>query len=332
MRNKFYCQRHLITLLFLSIPVVALASEQLEEIQVWLEKMHRATHTLNFIGTFVYGQRDQLSSVKVIHRVTPQGEQERLISMDGSGREVIRDGNQVTCIMPDTRAVVVGKSRPEKKFPPVFPMKLDELKNYYQFSLTGSGQVAGRKTQLIAIKPLDQYRYGHELWIDSETGLLLKTQLLNENGKPVEQFVFTNIEYRDSIDDAMMQSSNDGRDYTWYEEKSSSDKIHDKSMESIQVGWLPPGFVHDMKKMKKLPNTAMPVEHLVFSDGLASVSVFIEEEIQHDPANLIGGTRVGAVSAHGRILGDYHVTVVGEVPHITVKKISGSVEYSAQDD
>lgn len=329
MTNKSVCYQSLALLLGLLVPLGVAIAEQLTEVQSWLEKMQRAAHTLNYEGTFVYGQGSRLSSMRIIHRATPKGEQERLIAMDGSGREVIRDLNNVTCIMPDRNSVVVEKSRIFKQFPPAFPIQLDKLADYYSFTLNGNGKVAGRVTQRIEISPKDNYRYGHQLWVDSKTGLLLKTHLVNEQGKQIEQFMFTDIKYLDNIPDEMLKSGVDQTGFTRLEAKED-DRKKTSDFEGMQISWLPGGFLEDMKMSKKLPNSVMPVEQVVFSDGLASVSVFIEEEVEHNPANLLGGTRMGAVNVHGRMLGDYHVTVVGEVPHRTVKKISNSVTYQAE--
>ena len=313
----------LLLFLSLTLPVAALAT-QLEEVQGWLEKMQRAAHTVNYEGTFVYGQQGQLSSMRIIHRATPQGEQERLISMDGTGREVIRDGSKVSCYLPDSNAVVVEKSRPLKHFPPEFPMKIDDLKDFYTFSLMGSGHVAGHLTQGIKILPKDPYRYGHQLWVEKKTGLLLKTHLLDENGRPIEQFVFTQVTFLDDVSDEQLVPAMDTQKFTWYEAKDGNEKS-DKAEPDLNVAWLPGGFKQDMKRMQKLPTGGMPVKHLVYSDGLSSVSIFIEEDVQHDPANLMGGSRMGAINAHGRSLGDYHVTVVGEEPQITVQKICEAI-------
>jgi sigma-E factor negative regulatory protein RseB len=312
--------------LSLALPLAAFAS-QLEEVQGWLEKMQRAAHTVNYEGTFVYGQQNQLSSMRIIHRVTPQGAQERLISMDGTGREVIRDGSKVTCFLPDSNAVVVEKSRPTKQFPPEFPMKIDDLKDFYSFRLMGNSRVAGHLTQGIKILPKDPYRYGHHLWVEKKTGLLLKTHLLNEQGKPIEQFVFTQVMFHDTVPDEKLITAVNSEGFTWYEAKEENEKKEDEHPD-LNVAWLPGGFKEDMERMQKMPTGGMPVKHKVFSDGLSSVSVFFEEGMEHDTSNLVGGSRMGAINAHGRSLGEYHVTVVGEVPHVTVQKICEAVTYT----
>lgn len=90
---------------------------------------------------------------------------------------------------------------------------------------------------------------------------------------------------------------------------------------------LPAGFEQDMTRIHQIPTSIMPVEHRIYSDGLASVSVFIEKNAEKGEDNLFGGSHMGAVNAHGRTLNGYHVTVVGEVPQATVKMIGESVRY-----
>lgn len=322
MRNKLAA-----ALLGVAIPLQSLWASDIEGVQPWLEKMHRAAHMLNYEGTFVYGQEDQLNSIRIIHSVSERGERERLISMDGSGREVLRDGDRVTCIYPDSQSVMVEKSRPRTKFPPMFPVKVGELDNYYELSLAGKYRVAGEPTQKILIRPRDKLRYGHALWVHEKTGLLLKTNLLNENNKPVEQFMFTQIIFLDAVPEEALQSDINKENFTWYEAKNAQVVDEDKQDSSWQVTAMPPGFKQDMTRMHRLPTSIMPVEHRVYSDGLASVSVFIEKSDEQDADNLIGGSHMGAVNAHGRTLNGYHVTVVGEVPQATVKMIGESVRY-----
>lgn len=302
-------------------------ASEIDEVQPWLEKMHQAAHMLNYEGTFVYGQQDQLSSIRIIHSVTEAGERERLVSMDGSGREVLRDGDRVTCIYPDSQSVMVEKSRPRAKFPPTFPVQVGALDNFYRLSLAGKDKVAGEPVQKILIQPRDNLRYGHALWVHEETGLLLKTELLNENNKPVEQFMFTQIIFMDKIPEDALEADINKENFTWYEAEAIEQPITSEQETPWQVTSLPPGFEQDMTRIHQIPTSIMPVEHRVYSDGLASVSVFIEKNDDKDEDKLFGGSHMGAVNAHGRTLNGYHVTVVGEVPQETVKMIGESVHY-----
>ncbi|MDZ7805081.1 MucB/RseB C-terminal domain-containing protein [Thiohalophilus sp.] len=321
MRNK------LATVLFgAGLSLQAWASD-IAEVEPWLEKMHQAAHMLNYEGTFVYGQQDQLSSIRIIHSVSEAGERERLISMDGTGREVLRDGDRVICIYPDSQSVMVEKSRPRAKYPPIFPVKVGELNDHYRLSLAGKDKVAGEPTQKILIEPRDNLRYGHLLWVHEKTGLLLKTNLLNENNKPVEQFMFTQIIFLDDVPEDALEPDINKEDFTWYEASGNTQSDEAEQASAWHIATLPPGFKQDMSRMHRIPNSVMPVEHRVYSDGLASVSVFIEKDDNKSGDNLFGGSHMGAVNAHGRNLNGYHVTVVGEVPQATVKMIGESVHY-----
>lgn len=313
-------------LLGCTIPLQVWASD-IAAVQPWLEKMHQAAHMLNYEGTFVYGQQDQLSSIRIIHSVTESGERERLVAMDGSGRQVLRDGDRVTCIYPDSQSIMVEKSRPRAKYPPIFPVQVGELNNYYRLSLAGKDKVAGEPTRKILIKPRDNLRYGHVLWVHEKTGLLLKTNLLNEDNKPVEQFMFTQIIFLDEISEDALKPGINKEDFTWYETSGNQLDSEDRQDSAWRITALPPGFKQDMSRMHRIPNSVMPVEHRVYSDGLASVSVFIEKNDDKDDDHLFGGSHMGAVNVHGRTLNGYHVTVVGEVPQATVKMIGESVSY-----
>jgi sigma-E factor negative regulatory protein RseB len=309
----------------LLISFSAIADHPKEDIEKWLAKMHQAAHMLNYDGTFVYGQNNEMTSMQIIHSVDKKGEFERLISLDGSGREVIRSGDTVTCILPDKKAVVVDKSRPDSEFPPVFPIKIEQLLKTYSFHFGEDGMVAGKGAKKLIIKPKDGYRYGHALWVDAKTGLLLKDHLIGEKGEIVEQFMFTQISYPSVIEQNRLVSSNNNKKFTWYKaEDFKSKKQVEKNM-SWRVMSIPAGFVPGVKRHHKMTMSAMPVEHFMFSDGLSSISVFVEKKMK-DSKNLLGGSTMGAVNAYGRDVGDYHVTVVGEVPHATVKMIGNSVE------
>lgn len=316
--------RSVFFVIILFLPLLAFASENYEQVQKWLEKMHAAAHTLNYDGTFVYGQKDQLSSMRIIHSAAGNEEKERLVSMDGSGREVIRKGNSVTCILPDTKTVVVEKTRPASKFPPMFPTSIERLTPNYNFKVVDGSRVAGRQTQKIVITPKDNMRYGHNLWIDKETGLLLKTYLLNEKSQKLEQFMFTQINFHDQIPVSWLKPAISGDEFEWYEAAEPKPELIKKNT-NWKVMSLPKGFIPDMQEKHMVPKNSTPVEHMVFSDGLSSISVFIEKDMNNKD-NLVGSSHMGAVHLHGRKVNGYQVTVVGEAPLKSIKMISKSVK------
>lgn len=323
-------KKWLLPVILLVVPVVVYADDH-EAVTQWLQKMHRAAHTINYVGKFVYQQDKQLTLMEIIHAVDDEGERERLISLDEVGREVIREKNKVTCILPDRQSVVVEKGRPNLQFPPAFPMNIEHLRGQYRFILDRRERVAGQTAQKISINPVDKFRYGHRLWVDVDSGLLLKTHLLDEKGRLLEQFMFTEIEFMNEIPEEMLKPRVTGKNYTWYE---ADGEAHDEDHERLSdhhdwlVSRMPAGFIHDMQRDHNLANKTA-VKHMVFSDGLASVSVFIEKRKKQSP-NLIGASRMGAVNAYGKIMSDYHVTAVGEVPQATVRMISDSVQFKTK--
>jgi len=313
----------------LQLPVLAIATE-LGEVQKLLKKMQHAAHMQSYDGTFVYSQgENKLSAMRIIHSADADGERERLVSLDSVGREVIRDAKNVICILPDRNAVVVEKGRPPSQFPPKFPEKLDHLTGQYSFVMHGEEKIAGQWAHHLVVKPNDNFRYGHRLWVDKKTGLLLKTHLVNEQGKLVEQFMFTHIKYLKQVPDNLLKPSIDSSKFKRYESDDAKPRSQPVKPGLVwQVTKLPPGFKRDFQRRLQMPTNRVPSNQLVFSDGLASISVFIENNV--DDANLVGKTNMGAVNAHGKTFNDYHVTAVGEVPHATVKMISESVVLKSQ--
>ncbi len=322
MKNKFVV---IITSLLFSFSSFALAaSANSEQVELWLTKMHHAAHMLNYKGVFVYGQKDNLSSMQIVHSQDEFGERERLLSLDGTGREVIRTKDSVICILPDSKSVMVEKSRPKSSFPPAFPVKIAEMEANYDFYLSGKDMVAGQITQKIVINPKDKYRYGHMLWIDEKTGLLLKTHLIGERGQVVEKFMFTQIDYMEKVPEALLKASVLGENYIWYE-SGKAKKHESQKLSKWAVKNLPKGFKPDMSRKHVMPRSGIAMEQLMYTDGLTSVSVFIEKHSE-DEDLLNGSSHMGAINACGRDLDSgVHITVIGEVPHAAVKMICDSV-------
>lgn len=294
----------------------ALSAQQL------LNNMSRALSTLNYDGTFIYQRGHQMDSMRLIHKANKDGEFERLISLTGSPREVIRNNESVTCIFPDNQSVMVEKSRPEKLVSPL-PESIETVASNYTFEIAGEDRVTGRHAWIIHIIPNDQYRYGYQLWIDKENNLLLKSELRNEDGMPLEQIMFTQLNILDTVPDSLLKPSLSGTNYTWYE--NSPAEVSKKLGESPwKVTWMPAGF--SMKDYVKQmgDNSDSVVEHLIYTDGVAMVSVFIEK-LRKDLSVSIGPSRLGGVNAFARSFDGYQVTAVGEVPQATVQGMANSV-------
>ncbi|MEN8166443.1 MAG: MucB/RseB C-terminal domain-containing protein [Pseudomonadota bacterium] len=284
----------------------------------WLERMIQAVNNLDYQGTFIYLHDNQLETMKIVHAVGNGQLQERLTSLNGAPREVIRDQHSVTCVMPESQEVSVDKRPLSKKFLALLPEDLRQLDAHYAFRWLGKGRVAGRHARVVAIIPKDGYRYGYRFFLDEETGLPLKSDLMNELGKAVEQTMFTHLEVGVAeIDPA--QASLSGPQQR-IELTAHADGLS-HSLAPDEGGWefrhLPDGF--SLTTRNRLPNADgnQAIEQYVLSDGLASLSVFVESAGQGE-AFLQGVSRLGAINAWGGKLDGYQVTVVGEVPAVTL--------------
>lgn len=290
--------------------------------QQLINNMSRALSTLNYDGTFIYQRGQQMDSMRLIHKADKDGEFERLISLTGSPREVIRNNESVTCIFPDNQSVMVEKSRPEKLVSPL-PDSIETLASNYTFAIAGEDRVTGRQAWIIHIIPNDKYRYGYQLWIDKQNNLLLKSELRNETGMPLEQIMFTQLNVLDTVPDALLKPSLSGTNYTWYE--NTPGKVSNKSGESRwKVTWMPAGFSMKDYEKKLSEYSDSPVEHLIYTDGVAMVSIFIEK-LRKDMTVSIGPSRLGGVNTFARSFNGYQVTAVGEVPQVTVQGMANSV-------
>lgn len=294
--------------------------------EMWVQRMNVALRDRNYIGTFVYIHGDHLDSMRVFHRADAKGGIERVVALTGPPREVIRDHHNVKCVLPASHLVLVEHRYAAEQFPATLPDSISavRLTAYYDFKELGDGRIAGYPSKIIGIMPRDQYRYGYKLWLDAQTGMLLRSDLMDSDGHTVERVMFTSLHYPKSIPDTDLQATEIGSGFVW-NVQGDREKL---SPAEADVRWqatrLPPGFILSLTDTQRVAGVSQPVRHLVFSDGLASVSVFIEAAGPSRNA-LIGPSQMGAVNAFGRQVGDHHLTVVGEVPTATVRMIAESM-------
>lgn len=287
----------------------------------WLDNMSRSLQSLDYDGTFVYYHDGKLEAMRIVHQASAAGEKERLMSLTGSAREVLRDDKAVTCIMPDNKSVMVGQSRPRQPFPDV-PEDLDSLSSYYQLLDVGEDRVAGLMARVIDITPRDNYRYGYRFWIDTTNYMLLKFELSAVDGTPIEQVMFTGLRVGDRIPAAALEPSLNGEGYNWYRQGGGGgNPAAAPGQPDWTVKQLPAGFIMTDYQRKRLHHGGEQAEHMVFSDGLATVSVYVEKLAANSKA-FTGLSNMGAMNAYGTVLDEHQVTVVGEVPAATVQSMA----------
>lgn len=294
------------------------------ETEAMLARMQRAAQSLDYDGTFVYQNGDRIESFRIVHRGTGAGgARERLISLSGAPREIIRNDREVRCYLPDDKTLLIEPRRPgARNFPSLLPESFAALNVYYRFRSGWRERVAGRQVHVIAIRPRDGYRFGYRLWTDDDTGLLLKAQLIDNEGKMIEQYLFTQIAIGKAIADADLKPQSPENNATRH--ASETPVVPGESRWA--VAHLPSGYLLTARSVRRLSEKREPAEQLVYSDGLAVVSVFVEPAgAAGAPAALAGPAQMGAVHAYGKIVDGYQITVVGEVPAATVSLIGQSV-------
>lgn len=318
-----YCAPIRYFLLFTGI-VFSSAALAADAAHDWLMKINQAARTLDYEGVFVYQHETQLEAMRIIHKVENGAARERLVSLNGAPREIIRDQREVTCYWPDKNSVMVEHRKADSQtFPAILPERVQDLDDYYALRLGNTERITGRPAQLVIVKPVDQYRYGYHLWADRETGLLLKADLLDTQGRILEQFMFTQINIGTKIPAAALAPGVAGEGMVWHREDG------EQKISTAKPGWtaarLPRGFRLSAHISRQALMRKRPVEHLVYTDGLAAVSVFVEKHNKDSKPFMLGPSRMGAVNVLGSRVDDYQITTVGEAPAETIALIGGSV-------
>lgn len=306
-----------------------------QDAQAWLKKIQVAAQRLNYSGTFVYQQGNQMRTSRITHVLDGGNELEKLEILDGHQREYIRSNDEVICYVPETRTLQVEKRVTRDVFPAILGATPAELAEHYTVRKAETGRVAGHDCQAIVLEPKDNLRYGYKLWADKASGLLLRAQTLNDKREVVEQIAFTqvaigNIE-RSRVKPSFANTSG------WRVEHTVTSQT---SLAGWSVGALPPGF-RKVREVKRLvPDAAAEgatpvaaqaasreVGQMIFSDGLAAISVFIEPGSY---SRTEGTLQQGALSILGKRYGEHWLTVVGEVPPAAIRQVANSIEYKSK--
>jgi sigma-E factor negative regulatory protein RseB len=286
----------------------------------WLDRMAGAVQTTNYEGTVIRMQNGKVEALKVVHLIKDGVIHEKVIVQEGNGLEIIRNGNEVHCILPDKKSVLVQEWNDQSTLFSSLPSSDIRFGSEYDLSLVRKERVAGRKTVLLAIRPHDEFRFGHRIWLDIETGFPLQTKLMNTEGDVIEQVKFADVSIDQDIHANALTPSTSIENFRWFTEPKR--KVTHAVSTSWQSEELPSGFRVVSTHEEKLSGRDAMVTHILYSDGLANVSVFIEPASDKKIAQR---SRVGASNSYSVESGGYQVTAVGEVPAATVERIAASM-------
>ncbi|WP_324197221.1 MucB/RseB C-terminal domain-containing protein [Marinobacter sp. CA1] len=319
----FRCRRWALWLLVMvTLPSLASASSAAgDDAEAWLSRLGPALNMTTYRGVFVYSRGDQVSSMRIAHRYRDGQVEERLVQQDGASGEIVRKGTQVVCVLPDHGRVKLDQVTPSGPFADTFASQRVLTRDWYQPQLLGEDRVAGYSAKVVGLNARDGDRYSYRLWLEKDTGLLLKSHVRGQDGSVLESFQFTDLEITDSLPDSEFEIQLDGQEIRQRVPPATAGEAPPPRMDGWYLGWRPDGF---------LP-AAAPVsgdgQAVAFSDGLAAFSVFVEPAGRLDMPT--GASRIGATTAYMRPLeaGEqaFLVTVIGEIPPQTAMKVAESV-------
>ena len=298
-----------------------------EDVKQWLDKMAAAERFLNYQGTFIYTNGPQVETMQIVHGFDKQGERERMSSLTGDVREIIRDESHLVSVLPVRKEVLIEPRGKQLSSPANLLEGLEQSEAFYDYSLKGEERIAGHTCRILSIYPKDNFRYGYRLCIEKETGILLKSLTQDHSGQTHEQMMFTSITMPDAIPLGEFHSVMHKNDFAL---KQSTATLGIETSAKPDSNWvfgdLPPGFRITEEAMRQIASSKTPVQHIIIDDGLASLSVFIAP-VNPDESVVQGVFRSGGLNAYSRFINNYVVTVIGEVPEKTVRFVADSIHH-----
>ena len=301
-----------------------------DEPRDWLRRMNDALAERNYDGSFFHMSGGKVESLRIIHRVAEGKVAERLVSLDGSGREFIRTGGELACYLPDQRTVLVERRAREGSLLGKLPSFDYSNEGFYEVGGGHRVRLMGRSVRVVVVTPRDEYRYGYRLWIDEKTAMPLKTQLCDSRGNVIEQILFASLTLPRAIPDSAFSPGVSAEGFRWIRRESRSSDPSDSSPLVWRAARLPPGFRLRSRGQQVIPGAPGETSHVVYTDGVAAVSVFVGPRIDRGavpPAQ--GAARMGSSATYSTMVEGHPVTVVGEVPERTVQFIASQVRLQA---
>lgn len=304
------------------------------EARAWIERIHAAAGQKNFQGTFVVSAGGSVTSSRIVHYCDGRSQLERIDSLDGQRRQVLRHNEQVQTLWPASRVAVVETRSSMGEFPALLQSSADRIVRHYDAKPLGRDRVAGHEANVLLLKPKDHFRFGYRLWAEKDSGLLLRAEVLGAQGEVIEASAFSDLQIGVRPQPELVLGPMKRLD--GYRVQRPVFESIELAKEGWQVRELPPGFKHvssirrsmDPSSARPQVDTTAPVAVLqtIYSDGLTHVSVFIEPFNaglhRHELLMAMGATQTLA-----RKQGDWWLTVIGDVPVVTLRAFASSMEH-----
>ncbi|MDB5849004.1 MAG: transcriptional regulator [Rhodoferax sp.] len=325
-----------------SAPVEAAPTQPERSVSDWLMRMHEASRKRAYVGTFVVSSGSGLSSARIWHVCNGDQQMERVESLTGAPRSTFRHNDQVVTFLPESKVAQSERRESLGLFPNLLQARDSSIPEYYGAKRVGSDRVAGFDADVVRLIPRDKLRFGYRIWSEKKSGLVVKLQTLDTDGSVLEQAAFSELQLDAPVRmDKLAQMMANTAGYRM-------EKVEMVKTTALAEGWAMKGEVPGFKPMScfKRPvagptfgpspagTPASPTAgasdgtlQWIFSDGLASVSLFVENFDAKRHAQE-GFMAIGATQSYSQHVSDWWVTVVGEVPPQTLKAFARALERS----
>jgi sigma-E factor negative regulatory protein RseB len=289
----------------------------------WLQRAVQASRSASYAGTFVHINGDRISTVRITHVNASGDETERVEPLDGPPHEIVRRNEEMFCYFPDAKTVRLDRRITARFFPSILRGTADTLAKSYDVKLGKSERVLGYDCQWIRLDPRDGLRYPQRMCAEVNTGLVIRAKIFDDHRHVIEQYTFTDLRLGQQVARSDVKSIFEARVKRWTTDAQPRDEA-----KTVETGWVvadaPKGFQKVTELKRTLPGRPQPVSQIVYTDGVASISVFVEPNAA--PVRTTeAATEEGTTTFFVRPMGDQVVTVLGEVPLATAQQVGRSV-------
>lgn len=300
----------------------AIAAERQVEpsVHAWIKRMNMAIQELGYKGRFVHQRGDTLETLEIAHWKDGERRRERLVTLDGMTREVLRDGDRAVCSLPHNKGVVVESGPRPGGVSPLSVIQPEQLERFYDFRLGELARIAGRDGQIVEVVPKDDLRFGYQLVLDRVSGLPLRTEIRDQHGGLVSRVVFTELLVGEPFDPPRRELE---RELAALETSPGAVSEGHVAPARWRLRTSTDGFL--LKVHRRFGDETKPdaPEHYVFSDGLATVSVYV---FGAEHPGVDGETEIRGINAYGAEKAAHRLVAVGEVPHRTLVQLVAQLE------
>lgn len=304
-----------------------LSAGETDDPRQMLERMSSAMTQMTYQGTFVYVQGEEIETMRITHVSDERGVRERLTAISGAPREILRDSSGLRWVLAEDGSVFEDTGFNHSFFPEL-PVDQDGFsENSYSLEIGSGARIAGHETRNLRVNAGDKYRYSYSLWLEDHSDLLLKWELIDSDRKPIAMLMFTDVRFGSEVDVRELKPASQLKKFRTVESQLPTGRGFAGAPPRWQPELLPPGFRLTAHRYFGESDHGI-FEHLVYSDGLAAVSVYIESIVPGNSPQT-GLNRLGTTHAFSRTSGDMLITVVGDVPATTVKLIGDAVKIAS---